>query len=96
MIVERYTLIVKNGKWDEALDLFKEGRRIFGLSFPAEFTLVTTANVNTLVIDNEFKDMAEHDKLWEQLAAKEEWPQFMAKMNELTTEQGSHTLWTLE
>jgi hypothetical protein len=48
------------------------------------------------VIDNEFKDQAEMDKLWEKLVAKEEWSEFIDKMNELTTEEGTHTLWTLE
>jgi len=96
MIVERYTFQIKNGKWDEALELFKEGRKNIWSFFSCRIYSCNYGPINTLVIDNEFKDRAEMDKLWEKLAAKEEWPQFVAKMNEFTTEQGTHTLWTIE
>jgi hypothetical protein len=96
MIVERYTVQVKDGKWDEALELLKDGRKNIWPFFTCRIYSCNYGPFNTLVIDNEFKDMADLEKKWKKLSAKKKFSVFFDKWDKVTTEQGSHTLWTVE
>ena len=96
MIVERYTVQVKDGKWDETLELLKDGRKNIWPSIPCRIYSCNYGPFNTLVIDNEFEDMADLEKKWKKLGAKKKFGAWLAKWEKVTTEQGSHTLWTLE
>ena len=96
MIVQRFTLQYKNGKWDELVELAKDGMKNVFPFFSTKFYSMNYGPMNTFVFDNEFEDMAELEKLWEQLSAKEEWGLWLAKLDELTTEEGKAELLTLE
>ena len=48
------------------------------------------------LVDNDFEDMAEHDKLWEKLIAKEEWGEFIEEWDKLRAGRGKHEIWNLE
>jgi len=96
MIVQRYSLQYKNGKWDELLELVKDGRKNLFSSLSMKVYSMDYGPNNMVVFDIEFEDQAELDKLWEQTMAKEEWSPWIAKFGELTTEEGKVELLTLE
>ena len=95
MIVERYTVQVKHGKWDETLELLEEGRKTIWPFFTCKIYACNYGPFNTLVVDNEFEDMADLEKKWEKLSAKKEFDAWYAKWEMVVTEQGSHTLWNV-
>jgi len=96
MIVQRFTFQMKKGKWEETVKMAKEGRKTIWPFITCRIYTNNYGPMNTLVFENEFKDMAELDKQWEQLEAKEEWAVWLAKLDELTTEEGKSELWNLE
>ena len=96
MIVERFTIPIKPGNIEEALNLLKDGRKNIWPFFSCRIYSPWFSEQDTLIADNDFEDMAEHDKLWEQVGAKEEWSVYLGKLNELIDGPYTHTLWTLE
>jgi len=96
MIMERFTIQIKPGKFDEALELTKDGRKNLWPFFSARIYSCNWGTLNTLLLESDFEDMVEHDKLWEQLWAKEGWSAYMTKLNELIDGPYTHTLWTIE
>jgi len=96
MIVMRYTFQIKPGKDDEALKLAKDGRKNI---WPSATSRIYTSNIgpnNTIVIENEHKDLVEQRKHSSQVVAKEEWGPWYARWTELITGNGVNEVWNLE
>jgi hypothetical protein len=96
MIVERFTIPIKPGNLDEALNLLKDGKENIWPFFSCRIYSPYFSEQDTLVVDNDFEDMVEHDKLWEQLFAKEEWNAFIEKWDKLRAGRGTHHIWGLD
>ena len=96
MIVQRFTVQLKAGKLGEALELAKEGRKNIWPLFPSRIYSTFIGPMDTLVIENEYADLAEWEKLGHQIYAKEEWGQWVAKFNQLATGGGTIEIWNLE
>ncbi len=96
MIVERFTIPIKPGNLEDALNLLKEGKKNIWPFFSCRIYSPYFSQSDTLVVDNDFEDMAEHEKLWEQLSAKEEWTAFIEKWDELRAGQSTHHIWGLD
>ena len=95
MIVERWEFHIKPGKFDDALELVEDARKNVWPEFSARIYASAWGTMNTLVFDADFEDLAEHDKLWEIVGAKEEWDVYVNKLFDLTDGPFTHTLWDL-
>ncbi len=67
----------------------------FGLSLPAEFFTSNIGPRHTLVIENEFKDLADRQKHMGQVIAKEEWDPWLARWDKVTA-GGANEIWNVE
>ena len=96
MIVERFTIPIKPGKMDEALSMLKDDQ-IFGFFVKRRRILSPYISPrDVLVVDLDFEDMAEHDRVWAEISAKEAWNEWQAKWDEIRAGQSSNHIWTLE
>ena len=96
MIVERFIRQIKHGKLNEALELAKEGRKNIWPEFSCRIFTSNIGTMNTIVTENEFEDMAEREKLYQQVVAKEEWGPWIDRWSELLTGNGANEVWDLE
>ena len=95
MIVNRFIIHVKPGKMDEALKMATEGSKSIWSVYPSKVYASMFGPMNTMIIDCEFKDVAEQQKLTAQVSATDEWASWLVKFNELITGQGTYELWAL-
>jgi hypothetical protein len=95
MIVERWEFHIKHGKFNDARELVEDARKNVWPEFSARIYASSWGIMNTLVFDLDFEDMAEHDKVWDIVSAKEEWGPYLDKLFELTDGPVTHTLWDL-
>lgn len=97
MIVERFTFSIKPGNLDEAVNWLKEGRKnIWPFFKNARIYSPYFGERDVIVADADFEDMAEHDKLWEQVNANEEFGKWIAKWDTLRARGTIHHIFTLE
>ena len=96
MIVMRWTFQIKPTKFDEALDLARDGKKNVWSNMNGKIYFSNIGPLNTIILENEFKDMAEREKLSAEVVAKEEWGQWLAKWNEVTTGEGNNEVWNVE
>ena len=91
MIVMRYTFQIKPEKWDEALKLAMDGRKNIWPSVTGRIYSSNIGPMNTIVIENEFEDMAAQQKHMGQIVAKEEWDLWVTTWwDELITGTGTN------
>ena len=95
MIVNRYTIPVKPGKMDQAVKMALEGSKNVWSIYPAKVYTSNFGTMDTLIIDCEFKDVTEQQKLTAQVVVMEEWASWAAKFNELMLGQGTNEIWNL-
>lgn len=96
MIVDRFVVQVKPGKVDEALALAKEGRKNLWPFYPSRIYTPYFSRMNTIIIENEFKDMVEHDKLIPKVVANEGWGLWIEKWDELIAGPSTREIWNVE
>ena len=95
MIVVRYTLHIQPGKFQKAIEWANEGRNNVWSYIPCKIYSSTFGPMNTIVIENEFEDLAEREKLTEQVNG-EAWASWLAKWNEIVDGHGTSEVWTVE
>ena len=98
MIVERWTLQIKPDKYDEALKLVKEGRDDVWSSFTRS-SKVYSSNIgprNTIVIENEFNDLADRQTLLGKTIETEKWDPWVARWRKVTLGPGVNEIWNVE
>lgn len=96
MIVMQYTFQIKPGKLDEALKLAKDGRKNIWPTVNGRIYSSNIGPMNTIVIENEHKDITEQLKHSKQVIAKEAWGPWETKWNELVTGQSANHVWNVE
>ena len=97
MIVERFTVPIKPGKMEEAVNLLKDGRKNIWPEFSnCRIYSPNFSDNDTVVISSDFEDIVEHRDLWEIVGAKKEFDEFLQKWNEVVTGGGTHQIWNLE
>jgi hypothetical protein len=97
MIVERFTFPIKPGNMDEAVNWLKEGRKnIWPFFKNARIYSPLIGEQDVMAADCDFEDMAEHDKLWQQVFANEEWGKWKAKWDTLRAGGTTHRISLLE
>lgn len=96
MIVMRWTFQIKPGKLDEALNLAKDGRKNIWDFYTSRIYTSNIGPWGNLVIENEFKDMAEREKLVTRVVENEKWAPWIAGWNELITGEGKNEVWNVE
>ena len=96
MIVMQYTFQIKPGKFDEAVKLAKDGRKNIWPSVICRIYASNIGPMNTIVIENEFEDMAAQRKHMGQVVAKEEWGPWATSWDKLITGTSTNVVWTLE
>ena len=80
---------------DEAVKMALEGSKNIWSIYPTKVYTSNFGTMDKLIIDCEFKDVTEQQKLTAQVAAMKEWAQWIAKFNELTIGQGTNEIWKL-
>ena len=95
MIVNRYTIPVKPGKMNEAVKMALEGSKNIWSIYPSKVYTSNFGTMDTLIIDCEFRDVHEQQKLTAQVVEMKEWDLWIAKFNELTIGQGTNEIWNL-
>jgi len=73
-----------------------EGSKDIWSIYPTKVYSSQFGPMNTIIIDCEFKDVAEQQKLTAQVVEKAEWAAWITKFNELTTGQGINEVWNLD
>ena len=96
MIVMRYSFQIKPGKYQEALELVKNGRDNVWSSTPSRIYTSNIGPLNTIVIETEYKDNTEREKVTGAIAATEAWGSFMVSWSKVISGEGKVELWTLE
>jgi hypothetical protein len=95
MIVNRYTIPVKPGKMDEAVKMALEGSKNIWSNYPTKVYTSNFGTMDRLIIDCEFKDVTEQQKLTARVVATKEWAQWIDKFNEFLIGQGTNEVWNL-
>jgi len=95
MIVMRWTFQIKPQKFDDALDLARYGKKSVWPNRTCKIFFSEIGQLNTIIIENEFEDLAERDKLNAGIDEKE-WGQWLAKWNEVVTGEGKNEVWNME
>ena len=96
MIVMQYTFQIKPGKFYEALELAKDGRKNLWPDITSRIYSSNIGPMNTIIFENEFNDIAEQRKHMEQVVAKEEWGPWAERWFELVTGPHKNVVWNLE
>jgi hypothetical protein len=96
MIVMQYTFQIKQGKFYEALELAKDGRKNIWPNITSRIYSSNIGPMNTIIIENEFNDLAEQRKQAERVGAKEEWDPWVEKWFKLVTGPSKNVVWNLE
>jgi hypothetical protein len=96
MIVERFTIPIKPGRMDEALSMLKEEKKNLFASFTIRICSPNISPRDVVVIDLDFADMPEHDKLWGEIFAKKEWGEWQEKWDKIRAGQSANHIWFLD
>jgi len=91
----RWTFQIKSEKFDEALDLARDGKKNIWSNRTSKIYSSEIGPLNTIVIENEFEDMAARDKLNAEIDAKE-WGKWLARWNKVVTGEGKNEVWNVE
>jgi hypothetical protein len=92
----QYTFQIKHGKFYEALELAKEGRKNIWPTITSRIYSSNIGPMNTIVIENEFNDLVEQRKQAELISAKEEWDPWAEKWFKLVTGSSKNVVWNVE
>jgi hypothetical protein len=96
MIVERFTIPIKPGKMDEALSMIKDDQIFASFAKRRRILSPYLSPRDVVVVDLDFEDVDEHDKLWGEIFAKEAWTAWQAKWDEIRAGQSTNHVWILE
>jgi len=80
MIIDRRTHITKRGYEDEAVEIVKKGTAYVPFTVPYRIYLPQVGPFNVVVLELEFKDLAEYDRFWTgwlEKAPQEWWDSWM-------------------
>jgi hypothetical protein len=80
----------------EALELTKEERKNLWPTITSRIYSSTIGQMNTIVIENEFNNIAEQQKHMEQVAAKEGWGSWAESWWQLVAGTSKNEVWDLE
>jgi hypothetical protein len=93
MIVNRYTITVKQGRMGEAVELLKEMRKQGG--FNVRLYQSHLGIRDQIAYEFEFEDYAAYDKFFTEWYALPDTPAFLEKWNDMTIAGGTNELWWL-
>jgi hypothetical protein len=95
MLVDRRTWVVKRGRMEEALELFKaEGKRI---GSPPVWRLYAPniGGFDLLALELEYESLEAYERSWAEYSASPEAAAFQEKLYELTEVGCANELWAL-
>ena len=93
MIVNRYTITVKQGRMGEAVELIKEMRKQGG--YHGRLYQSHLGTRDQIAYEFEFEDYAAYDKFFTEWYAQPDTPAFLEKWNDMTKAGGTNELWWL-
>jgi hypothetical protein len=95
MLVNRRTWIVKRGRMQETLELFKaEGRRI-NSPIPTRLYAPNIGSFDLLAMESEYESLEVFEKFWAEYYNTPEAAVFQEKLYELTEVGGGDEFWIL-
>jgi hypothetical protein len=95
MIVNRRTMIVKPGCWDEAVALVVAETKRVSFPHPRRILTENISPFDRLVFEAEFENLAEYEKFWAEYLASPEAASFQEGWDDLVEAGGANEIWSL-